>query len=174
MKVISVPTSEPEWREAFAHIGELVQLSSALDFQTTHIVIEVLHLEPCTMLEPVVATLDSPRKLEILKARVKHIKQPEWKKGVLKYCDNVEKVQKARNAASHSQMIKTAEGFVFASSQAAKLFKGLRLEGVPTVDRLGMSGVKDAISIGERTLAIGQNLLENFARLDSERKRRGG
>src|ERR1039458_4101614 len=132
-----MPTKDPLWRNALSQVGEIVLLASALDHQLTHVVIEVLHLTKSPMLEPVVATLESSRKVEILKGRLRHIRQPNWKKAVVKYVNLIERVNRSRNIACHSQMILKGEKFIFTSSQATKLFKNLRLEGVPMVEHVG-------------------------------------
>jgi hypothetical protein len=124
------------------------------------------------MLEPVVASLDSPRKLEILKGRAKHIKQAQWKKAIEKYVDLLERVNRARNTACHSQMLQEGDKFVFTSSQAAKLFKGLKLEGVPTVERVPLETIVSAVQIAEQALGAGVNLIENFQRVQIELDRR--
>ena len=167
-----MPAKDPLWRDAFSHVGEIVLLASALDHQLTHVVIEVLHLTKSPMLEPVVATLDSSRKVEILKGRLRHIKQSGWKKPVEKYLDLIERVNRSRNIACHSQMIRDVENFVFASSQAAKLFKGLKLEGVPTVERVGLDSIIGAIGFAEQALGAGVTLIENFQKVQSELEHR--
>jgi hypothetical protein len=55
--------------EAFTVVGELVMISSAIDHLLNNVLIEVLDLGGASLLEPVVATLDPPRKVEILKER---------------------------------------------------------------------------------------------------------
>jgi hypothetical protein len=167
-----MPIDDPVWRNALSQIGEIVLLASALDHQLTQVVIEVLHLTKSPMLEPVVATLEASRKLEILKGRIKHIKQANWRKPAEKYVDLVERVNRSRNIACHSQMLRDGDKFVFSSSQAAKLFKGLRLEGVPTVERTSLDSVTNAIGIAEQALGAGVNLIENFKRIQSELDRR--
>jgi hypothetical protein len=62
--------------------------------------------------------------------------------------------------------------FVFTSSQAAKLFKGLRLEGVPTVERTPLESIVSAVGIAEQALGAGVNMIENFQRMQSELDRR--
>jgi hypothetical protein len=167
-----VPTTEPEWRIAFSHLGEIVQLASMLDHQLSHVVIEVLHLTKSPMLEPVVATLEASRKLEILKGRLKHIKPADWRKAIQTYVDLVERVNKLRNIACHSQMLREGGKFVFSTSQAAKLFKGLKLQGVPTVERISLDSVVHAIGLAEKAFGTGQNLIENFQRVQAELDRR--
>jgi len=151
-----------------SQVGEIVLMASALDHQLTHVVIEVLHLTKSTMLEPVVATLDSSRKLEILKGRAKHIKQAHWRKPIEQYVDLIERVIRARNTTCHSQMLLEGDKFVFSSSQAAKLFKGLKLEGVPTVERVPLEAIANTIPVAERALGMGENLIRNFGRVQAE------
>jgi hypothetical protein len=69
-------------------------------------------------------------------------------------------------------MLRDGDKFVFSSSQAAKLFKGLRLEGVPTVERVPLDSIVSAIGIAEQALGAGVNLIENFERVQSELERR--
>ncbi len=69
-------------------------------------------------------------------------------------------------------MLREGDKFVFSSSQAAKLFKGLKLEGVPTVERTPLDSVVHAIGLAEKALGAGQNLIENFGRVQSELDRR--
>ena len=110
--------------------------------------------------------------MEILKGRARHIKQATWRKPLERYVELIERVNKSRNIACHSQMIVEEGKFVFFSSQAAKLFKGLKLEGVPTVERLPLEAIASKIPIGEQALGIGENLIENFRRVQAEIDRR--
>jgi hypothetical protein len=167
-----MPTTDPIWRDALSQVGEIVLLASALDHQVTQVVIEALHLTKSPMLEPVVATLDSSRKLEILKGRARHIKQGNWKKPIEKYVDLVERVNRARNIACHSQIYLDGDKFVFTTSQAAKLFKGLKLEGVPTVERVLLESVANTIKIAEQALGDGADLIKTFQKLQAELDRR--
>jgi hypothetical protein len=167
-----MPAKDPEWREAFAKIGELVLLASALDHQLNHVVIAVLQIAKSPMLEPVVATLDPVRKVEILKARSKHIAQKDWRKSVDRYLDKVERVLKARNIACHSPLIKNDRGFEFAPPAASKLLKSLDLEQPTLYKRAGLQQIEDAISIAEGALGDGENILHNFPKLTTALKAR--
>jgi hypothetical protein len=167
-----MPTHDAKWRAAFAHIGEIVLLASALDHQLTNVVIEVLPLLKSPLLEPVVATLDSGRKIEILKGRMKHISNADWKTPLAKYVDLVEDVNRSRNTVCHSQMVRNGDKFSFVSSNAAKLFKGLKLSGVPTVERVSLDAVLPAIHKAEKALGAGQALIQNFQRAQEEIARR--
>ncbi len=92
-------------KENYAVVGELVLMSTGLDFLLNRVLMAVLDLGTSRMIEPVVATLDPTRKLEILKERAAHIANADWKKGVTKFCDKVESVFRQRNIACHTPPI---------------------------------------------------------------------
>ena len=81
--------NDPKWRDACAQLGEIILLSTALDYQLTGVVIEVMHLEESPMLETVVATLDSRQKIEMVKARARKLTSPDWQKALLDYVVSV-------------------------------------------------------------------------------------
>jgi len=162
------------FKSAYGTIGELILLASALDFQLNHVLMQVLHLVDSPMLEPVVATLDVVRKIEMLKVRSKHISQQSWRKPIAAYLDKLETVWKWRNLACHTPLIPDEKhDAVFAPAAAAKLLKNLKLEN-PTADRTPIGKIKDAIAMGERALGEGQTIIHNFQKLNSEREKRFG
>jgi hypothetical protein len=118
---------EPRNTEAFAVVGELVMISSALDHLLNNVLIEVLDLGVAPLLEPVVATLDPARKVEILKERAAHITAKDWQKGITKFCDKVESVFRQRNIACHTPPVLEAGIWTFKPVAAAKLLKKLDL-----------------------------------------------
>ena len=129
--------------------------------------IEVLRLGRAAMTEPVVATLDPARKLEILKEYSRHIKQKEWAKGIRAHVEIVEQVLKARNIAGHQPATPGPNGeLYFRGSAASKVLKNL------TGDQLPVAGLAKSIALAERALANGQNLIENFQRFGAEYERR--
>lgn len=67
-------------KDAYAVVGELVLISSALDFLSNRLLIVVLDLGDSVMLDAVIATLDTSRKVEILKGRSGHMPATEWKR----------------------------------------------------------------------------------------------
>lgn len=162
------------FKSSFGAIGELVLMASALDFQLNHVLMQVLHLVDSPMLEPVVATLDAARKVEMLKARAKFVSQPDWRKPVAAYLDKVETVWKWRNLAAHTPLIPDGKhGAVFAPAAASKLLKNLKLEH-PTAERTPVSTIREATKIGEHALAEGENIIQNFRRLNQAREERFG
>ncbi|MBB4258065.1 hypothetical protein [Bradyrhizobium sp. CIR3A] len=165
-----MPLEDGEWKEAAALVGELVLLYSALDHQLNLITIEVMHLAPSAMLESVVATLDPRQKIEMLKGRAAHIRQPDWKKALTTHADRLERIAKVRNAACHTPLIsRPGGGFEFAATAASKLFKSLKVRSREdyTIDRLNLNRLREAIDLAEKALGSGEIIRTNFARIRS-------
>ena len=157
--------------EAFTVVGELVMISSAIDHLLNNVLIEVLDLGGASLLEPVVATLDPPRKVEILKERAAHITAKDWQKGITKFCDKVESVFRQRNIACHTPPVLQNGVWMFKPVAAAKLLKKLDIvkKQVPSVH---LGDFRAAIKTGEAALGAGVQLIENFKRFNAEMKRR--
>jgi phosphoenolpyruvate synthase/pyruvate phosphate dikinase len=154
-------------KREYATVGELVLIASALDYQLNHICILVLGLAASTMLEPVVASIDSAQKIEILKAYATKITKPEWKKALKAHAEIVEEVNRWRNIAAHSVMSFKAGAPVLTSPAAAKLFKALDLT-TKTAETITIDQLVAAVRKGERGLGSGETLLVNFARVAAE------
>ncbi len=166
---------DTKFRMAYGVVGELVLITTALDHQLNHVLIQVLPLADSPMLESVVATLDMARKIEMLKARSKHIAQPSWQRPVLTYLDKLERISKWRNIACHTALIPDkTHGAVFAPAAAAKLLKTLEVGESPTTKRIPISELKSAITIAGLALGDGQNIIQNFQRMNAERIKRYG
>jgi DNA-binding XRE family transcriptional regulator len=162
-----------QFRAAYAVVGELVLLATALDHQLNHVLIQVLHLADSPMLESVVATLDMNRKVEMLKARSKHIYNKKWQQALQAYLDKLEQVSSWRNIACHTVLIPDEKhGAVFAPAAAAKLLKNLQLGENPTAKRIPIADLQPKIKLGEAALYGGQELLQNFETLNAERTKR--
>jgi hypothetical protein len=169
-----IPKNDTAFTASYATVGELVLIANALEHQLNHALMQVLHLTESPMLEPVIATLDVVRKIEMLKVRSKHIAQQGWRKPLTNYLDKLEIVWKWRNLACHTPLIPDPKhGAVFAPAAAAKLLKTLRLEE-SSVERTPVSKLRDAIALAERALGEGQNVIQNFQRLNAERDNRFG
>jgi hypothetical protein len=167
----SITTEDDEIRRAFGIVGELVLMASALDYQLNQICISVLPLTPSPMLEPVVASIDSSRKVEILKAYASKIRAPDWKKAIRSHAKAVEEVNRWRNIAAHSVMSVRAGRPVLFSPAAAKLFRAIDLSS-KTAERIDLARLEQAIITAEKAHAGGVNLLQNFDRVATERARR--
>jgi transcriptional regulator with XRE-family HTH domain len=165
---------ESTFRSSYGTVGELVLITSALDHQLNHVLMQVLHLVDSPMLESVVATLDVARKVEMLKARAKFVSQQNWRKPIVTYLDKIETVWKCRNIAAHTPLIPDDKhGAVFAVAPASKLLKNLKLEH-PTAERIPIGRAGEAIKIGEQALGQGEEIIQNFKRLNEEREKRFG
>jgi hypothetical protein len=172
-KVVRATAAEKKaLKAACATIGELVLINSALDDLLNKVIIEALHMGKSAMIEPVIGTLDAARKIEILKRRAAHVRQEQWRKGLIKFAENVERVNRQRNTACHS-MFKFENGTpVLIPVGAAQLLKNLHSERQP------ISALAQAIRLAESTLAEGINLISNFERVNAalaekqEKKRR--
>jgi hypothetical protein len=158
--------NDPKWREACAIVGEVPLLYTALDHQLNHIIIEAMHLAHSTMLESVVATLDTRQKLELLKNRGKLIRQADWKKAVLTHADRLDRVSRIRNAVCHTPLIPRGSGFEFAPAAAYKILKSVTImEKDYVLDRLTLEHVREVIPLAEKALGGGELLIENFVKV---------
>jgi transcriptional regulator with XRE-family HTH domain len=172
---VTEKAQDAKFRAAYVFVGELILIMTALDYQLNHILIQVLHLTDSPMLESVIATLDVNRKIEMLKARSKHIRQPQWRNAIVLHLEKLERISKWRNIAAHTALIPDDEhGAVFAPAAAAKLLKSLQIEDEPTAQRIPISDLKPIIKLAESALFEGQNIIENFVQVNAERVRRYG
>ncbi len=165
--------NDPKWKDACADIGEIILLSTALDYQLTNLVVEVMHLEYSPMLETVVATLDGRQKIEIIKARARKLTAQDWKKALLDYVEKIEKTNRVRNTAAHTALLpaKNDSGFEFAPAQASKILKSMTITGREyDLKRVSLRDVREAVPVAEQALGDGQVLLENFSKLRNARK----
>jgi len=158
-------------RDSYAVVGELVLISNALDQLLAEVLIEVLSLVRSPLLMPVIITLDPARKIEILKQRTKHISQGEWKRGLKDFVENAEKVFKYRNIACHTQPILVGDQWTLKPFAAAKMFRVIDVAN-KRIKSVSMDELKSAISVAEKTLGSGVNLVENFQRLNAEMAKR--
>jgi hypothetical protein len=164
------PRPKPH-RDSFAIVGELVLLSNALDYLLADVLIEVLSLTRSPLLMPVIMTLDPARKIEILKARAKHIAQPDWKKGVSSFVDKAERVFKYRNIACHTQPILNRGKWTLQPFAAAKVLKDIDLQ-TRHIQPTSFDTLKTVIATAEAALGSGVNLIENWKRTNAERAKR--
>lgn len=162
---------EEEARRACEIVGELVLIASALDHQLNHICISVLSLVESPLLESVVASIDSARKIEILKAYAGKITAQEWKKAIKAHAEAVEEVNRLRNTAAHSVLSFRNGKSVLSSPSAVKLLKSIDI-ATRTAELVSLDKLAAAIKKGEAAHASGVKVLENFQRVAAERKKR--
>lgn len=160
-------------RDAYAVVGELVLISSAIDFLSNRLLIVVLDLGDSVMLDAVIATLDTSRKVEILKGRADHMPATEWKRRVTKFCDKVENVLRQRNIACHTPGSLNDDVWTFTPISAAKMLKKLDLKA-KTIRPTTLDDFRVAIATGEAALSEGTDLIERFEHVNAEMKKRRG
>ena len=166
---------DTKFQAAYAVVGELVLITTALDNQLNHILIQALHLTESPMLESVVATLDMARKIEMLKARSKHISNLKWSKPVLSYLHKLERISKWRNIACHNPLIPDNKaGAVFIPTAAARILNSLKLNKPPDARRIPIADVIPEIKGGESALFDGQLIIQSLQAANAERKQRFG
>lgn len=124
------------------------------------------------MLEPVVATLDVVRKIEMLKERAVHIEDGEWKSALTKFCSKLESVSRQRNIACHAPPVLVDGLWTFKSIAAAKILKALGQKSDASRAVGTVADFKSAIEIGESAFGLGIDLETNFNRLNAEKDRR--
>lgn len=159
-------------KEAYATVGELILIANTLDHRLNKTVCVVLDLGDAAMLESVVATIDTNRKIEILKEWGKHFRSPDWRKTLTRFLGKVEDVMRERNVAAHSRLFSKGETWVLRSTAAAKVLKGLH--GGETALEIPMAKLRGAISKGEAALAEFAAIHENFARVHAARRAKFG
>jgi transcriptional regulator with XRE-family HTH domain len=166
---------DARFRAAYGVVGELVLITTALEQQLNHVLIQALHLADSSMLESVIATLDMARKIEMLKARSGHISERNWRKPLLTYLDKLERISKWRNIACHNPLIPNdKDGAVFAPTAAAKVLKTLKIGEQPTAGRIPIADFIPEIKRGESALFDGQVIIQNLQRMNAERRKRSG
>lgn len=148
--------------KAYATIGELVLMASALDERLNNVVRVVLSLPKAALMEPTIGSIDSSRKVEILRNYAAHITSKDWKSGLKKLCDQVEKVNKARNIACHSALRFEGGSPVLINVSAGKLLKNLHSNQTP------ITSLEGAIRVGEEALAYSATVIENFERVEAK------
>jgi hypothetical protein len=107
----------------------------------------------------------------MLKSRVAHIRQADWKKAIKTHADRLERVAKVRNAVCHTPMIpsKKDDGFEFAAAATTKLLKSLTVRSKDdySVDRLTLERLHETVTVAEKALGGGEEILINFAKVRS-------
>lgn len=156
---------------AYSVVGEMILIGSAVDQQMNRVCMLALRLGDTAMLESVFATLDSARKVEILKALASKITAVEWKKRLRAHADEVEVVNRWRNIAAHSVLTFKGETVVLHSPAVAKLFKVLDLSG-KSAEHTELGQLESAIGRADKLLAAGRLLIDNLKRISEEADRK--
>ncbi len=169
--------ADAEMRIFCEGVGELVLWASAIDAQLTKAVIRAYSLTETPMLELIVAELDARAKVEILRARSKHIKRARskhkktaaWSEGITRWVKKAEEVNGHRNTVAHQQVAVSDGKLSLYSAQARKLLKrinGLKPAPAKTVDDINrwVEAARDAYEQGQNVLANLDRLAEEVAK----------
>ena len=121
--------SDAEMKQFCAAIGELILWANLLDRQLNGALIAMMALPQRAMIEPIVAQLNPRQKTDLLKSRAKKLRRPDWKNGVIKWIERVEKVNAKRNVVAHHG-IYIADGKInLFSAQLSKIISSLENAG---------------------------------------------
>jgi hypothetical protein len=159
-----------EMRNFCEGVGRLALWASAIDAQLTKAVIRACSLTETPMLEPIVAELDARAKVDILRARAKHIKNPAWSKGIASWGDKAEKVNGYRNVVAHHQVALSRGKPILYSPQARKLLKSIKdskQAPAKTVD-----DINQWVEAARNAYKQGQNVLADLDRFAEEVRKR--
>lgn len=159
---MATPDENERMTELCAAIGELILLSTRMDQQLAEAIVFIFVLKPAKMLIPVVSEIETRRKIDLLKARVRKLEPPEWRGPLLRWCRHAEKVNGYRNFVAHHQVVEEEGNFILFSPQAGKLIKGMDAENTDAAKVL--TWVNEA----EAVLEEGQNVLQNLAPFAAE------
>jgi hypothetical protein len=168
---MNASAQEQQELEICAVVGRMILMASLLDNQVGEILIDVLTLDRTPNLMPVIATLDPSRKVEILKAHLRHMPDGEWRTELKKYVEAIEGANRARNICGHSMLIERDGEIVLASNAAAKLFKSLDRKN-KKIERVSINEIRLEIKRAEAAFQHGISVRENFARFADEFKRK--
>lgn len=163
--------TEATARHAYSVVGELVLIASALDSQLNKICIATLDLKASVLLEPAIGSIDSARKIEILKTYASKLKAAGWKKGIIKHAEAVENINRWRNIAAHSVISFHRGRVALISPAAAKLLRSIDIAS-KSASKVDLEDLEQAIRRAEAALGSGENLLKNLERVNQERDRR--
>lgn len=158
--------ADAEMRTFCEGVGELVLWASAIDAQLTKAVIRACSLTETPMLEPIVAELDARAKVEILRAKSKHIKKTSWSKGITRWVKKAEKVNRYRNLVAHHQVAVNDGTLILHSVQALKLLK--RIKDFKPAPAKTVNDINKWVEVARGAYGQGQNVLANLDRFAEE------
>ena len=158
--------ADAEMRTFCEGVGELVLWASAIDAQLTKAVIRACSLTETAMLQPIVAELDARAKVEILRARSKHIKTAAWSKGITTWVNKVDKVNDYRNTVAHHQVAVNGGELILYSPQARKLLK--RIKDLKPAPAKTVDDINQWVEAARGAYEQGQNVLANLDRFGEE------
>lgn len=122
------------------------------------------------MLEPIVAELDVRAKVEILRARAKHITTAAWSTKIKGWADKAEQVNRYRNVVAHHQVALNDGRPVLYSAQARKLLG--RIKELKPVPAKTIDDISQWVEAAKAAYEQGENVLANLDRFAAEAAKR--
>lgn len=153
--------------DGYALVGELILTASMIDYQLNKILIKAMHLHETELLEPVVASLDIQRKIEMLKKRADLFQNEKWKNKLKNLCEKAEYVQNRRNVACHSVPFLKDGTWYLVHVTAAKILKKIKSNG-ENPQMLMINDLKYAIETGREVFSLIQDALQNLTVLNEK------
>ena len=152
--------------ELCAAIGALVLKGTQIDGKLSEAVVLLFGLREAQFAFPVVAEIETRRKIELLRQRIRSF-QEDWRQPIRKWLDRAERVNSARNHVAHHQVVQDGDTFRLFSPQATKLLKALNAEAVDLEKIHEWTGEADAV------LEESAWVLMNLARFANDIKEAG-
>jgi hypothetical protein len=165
---MSADEIEPEQDKAFyATVGELVLLSTTLDALLNTLLIEMYRLGNSAWLDAIIGTLDTARKIEILKNQARLSGYAKVSKLTTELLDKVEVVIKQRNIVCHTPSTYENGSWGFRPTTLAKILNRSNIYS-PRMIRDSFNNLKAAISTAQAALQAGAELIEYYKRRNAE------
>jgi hypothetical protein len=151
----------------YATVGELVILSTILDDMLNTLLIETFQCGNAVWLPAIIATLDTARKIEILKGDVKMKSHVKISKPIRDFLDKVEAVTKQRNIVCHTPPSYENGSWGFRPTTAAKLLHPSNVYN-PRMMQESLDKINGAIVTANAALQAGSELIEHYKRMYDE------
>ena len=151
----------------YATVGELVLLSTTIDALLNTLLIEAFHCGESAWLDPIIATLDTARKSEILKNHAKTINYAKMSKPITEFIDQVEIVMKQRNIVCHTPPTFEDGEWGFRPTALAKILRKSNTYR-PQMIRESRDNLRAAIATGEAALQAGSELVAHYKKFNAE------
>lgn len=147
----------------YATVGELVVISTTLDAQLNTLLMEMYQLGhspgKSAWLDAIIGTLDTARKIEIIRGSVRRNSYAKVSKPTKEFLDKMDIVIKQRNIVCHTPPTYENGNWGFRPTTAAKILHPSNVYS-PTIIPELFNKLKTAIAAGHAALQIGSKLVE--------------
>lgn len=165
-----------EKKEFYAAVGELILWTSTIDSQLTKAVILLYQLGASLMAENVIAEIPFQRKIALLHAYLKQIRNRDWSQKAKDWINKAEKVNGYRNITAHHILNYDKGKLVLVPAQATKVLKRIRnfneANGPDIEPPKTLDDIREWMKIAEEVGNEGEEVISNFVELERERVRR--